>query len=124
MGHVSAILFGALAAGVGLSLLFGIFGAVARVSAFSKGRPADGLQRQALTCGARSGLRFGLVCGLLGGGLAAYIAGPDVVQFGSLAKCFLAGVALIIVALFFGLQAGWREQAWKEGRYGDACPPF
>jgi len=126
MRHVEAILFGGLAAAVGLSLLFGLFGAVARLSAFNRGLTPENSRRHALVRGGKGGLRFGLVMGLLCGGLGGYIAGPEVFEFALLAKWFLAVGVLIVLATLFGLCAGSREEAWKKGEYEQACPlpPF
>jgi hypothetical protein len=72
---------------------------------------------------AGSGIRFGLVSGSLGGGLMVYLAGPQVLQWSVLVKLVCGAAMRMFGTLLFGLQARWRERAWKAGRHEEACPP-
>lgn len=126
MANFEAILLCGLGAAVGLTLLLGAFGAVARLAAFSHGRTPEASYREALVRGARGGARFGFVVGLIGGGLAGYFGGPELLEFNLIARWILSATALVVGAILFGLHARWRERRWKEGRYDEAAghPPI
>jgi hypothetical protein len=114
MNTVLSILFGGLAGGFGLSLLFAAFGAAARFSAFRQGHTPETSTRQALIRGTRDGLGFGLFFGLLAGGLFGYWAGSEKTEIGAIATWFLGGGVLIVGALIIGLTACYVEQDGKK----------